>query len=87
MVPAHFAVAIAETIGHAQLRIIPRAAHALIYDESAAFNGAVVEFLDAVRSGLAPAAMDEGEDGERDEGITEEGVEDRDRRGTSVRSE
>lgn len=48
VVPVHFARAIAETIGNTRLRIIPRAAHALIYDEPAGFNGAVLEFLDAL---------------------------------------
>jgi 2-hydroxy-6-oxonona-2,4-dienedioate hydrolase len=54
VVPVHFASAIARTIGHAQLRIIPNAAHALIYDEPEGFNGAVVDFLAEVRNGTAP---------------------------------
>jgi 2-hydroxy-6-oxonona-2,4-dienedioate hydrolase len=48
VVPVHFGRAISETIESARLQIIPNAAHALIYDEPAGFNGAVVEFLDEV---------------------------------------
>ncbi|HEX6040760.1 alpha/beta hydrolase [Longimicrobium sp.] len=48
VVSAPFARAIADAIGGARMRIIPDAAHALIYDEPAGFNGAVVEFLDEV---------------------------------------
>jgi 2-hydroxy-6-oxonona-2,4-dienedioate hydrolase len=45
VVSVHFASAIADTIASARLRVIPGAAHALIYDEAEAFNTAVVEFL------------------------------------------
>ena len=48
VVPTHFAGAMAEAIGRARLKIIPGAAHALIYDEPAGFNGAVVDFLGEV---------------------------------------
>lgn len=48
VVPVHFAHAIAETIDSARLRIIPDGAHAVIYDEAVAFNGAVIEFLEEV---------------------------------------
>jgi 2-hydroxy-6-oxonona-2,4-dienedioate hydrolase len=51
VVPVPFAEAIAETIRSARLRMIPDAAHALIYDQPAGFNGAVVEFLDEVVRG------------------------------------
>lgn len=51
VVPVHFARAIAETIPSARFRIVANAAHALIYDEPAGFNGAVVEFLDEVVRG------------------------------------
>lgn len=43
-----FARAIADAVGGARVRIIPDAAHALIYDAPGGFNGAVVEFLDEV---------------------------------------
>jgi pimeloyl-ACP methyl ester carboxylesterase len=58
VVPVHFAAAIADTIDIAQLRIIPDAAHALIYDQPAGFNGAVVEFLEEVARGRMEGTMD-----------------------------
>jgi 2-hydroxy-6-oxonona-2,4-dienedioate hydrolase len=65
VVPAHFAAAIADTIGsNARLRIVPHAAHALIYDEAPGFNGTVLEFLDEVRGWTAaegPAGGMEGD--------------------------
>lgn len=60
VVPTHFAGAIAETIGGARLRIIPNAAHALIYDEAEGFNGAVVDFLEDVRQGRVAGADADG---------------------------
>lgn len=51
VVSAPFARAIAQRLGGAEFRIIPNAAHALIYDEAEGFNGAVVDFLTAVRAG------------------------------------
>lgn len=84
VVPTHFAGALANAIGHARLRIIPRAAHALIYDEPAGFNGTVVGFLDAVRNGTARvdglARLDGAEEADTDG----ESLGDRDRRRTSV---
>lgn len=59
VVSTAFARAIADTIGTARLRIIPDAAHALIYDEPAGFNGAVVGFLDEVARDR-PAAAEVG---------------------------
>jgi 2-hydroxy-6-oxonona-2,4-dienedioate hydrolase len=51
VVPVHFARAIEETIASARMQVIPHAAHALIYDEPAGFNGAVVDFLEEVMRG------------------------------------
>lgn len=59
VVPVRFARAIAGTIDIATLRVIPDAAHALIYDQPEGFNGAVVEFLDAVWKGRT-GAVDAG---------------------------
>ena len=50
VVSVHFATAIAGTIGSARVRIIPNAAHAVIYDEAERFNAAVLEFLEEVRA-------------------------------------
>jgi pimeloyl-ACP methyl ester carboxylesterase len=84
VVKAHFAGAIAETIGHAQLRIIPRAAHALIYDEPEGFNGAVVKFLEQVRQGTARgAAPGDDEDADADPALSDAAARDRDRRRAS----
>jgi pimeloyl-ACP methyl ester carboxylesterase len=81
VVKAHFAGAIAETIGHAQLRIIPRAAHALIYDEPEGFNGAVVEFLEQVKQGTARAATP---DEDAESALSDDAARDRDRRRASI---
>jgi 2-hydroxy-6-oxonona-2,4-dienedioate hydrolase len=48
VVSVHFARAITGAIAGARLVTIPGAAHALIYDEPAGFNAAVVEFLASV---------------------------------------
>jgi 2-hydroxy-6-oxonona-2,4-dienedioate hydrolase len=45
VVSVHFARAMTYALGDARLRIIEGAAHALIYDEPAGFNGAVLRFL------------------------------------------
>jgi pimeloyl-ACP methyl ester carboxylesterase len=49
VVSVHFASAMADALPNGRLRVIPGAAHALIYDEPEKFNGAVVEFLEEVR--------------------------------------
>jgi 2-hydroxy-6-oxonona-2,4-dienedioate hydrolase len=65
VVPAHFAAAIARTIGsNARLRIVPHAAHALIYDEPAGFNGTVLEFLDEVVPRPAETGVEGGMTGD-----------------------
>ena len=51
VVSVKFARALADKLPHAALRLIPDAAHALIYDQAEGFNTAVVEFLRAVRDG------------------------------------
>ncbi|HYR11725.1 MAG TPA: alpha/beta hydrolase [Longimicrobium sp.] len=45
VVSVHFGRAMTYAIRGARLRIIPDAAHALIYDEPQGFNGAVLDFL------------------------------------------
>ncbi|MBW3573119.1 MAG: alpha/beta hydrolase [Gemmatimonadetes bacterium] len=45
VVSIHFARAITDAVKDARLRIIPGAAHALIYDQPQGFNGAVLDFL------------------------------------------
>lgn len=50
VVSIHFASAMADALPNGRLRVIHGAAHAVIYDESEKFNGAVVEFLEEVRA-------------------------------------
>jgi len=62
VVSARFARAVAGAVAGARLRVIPRAAHALIYDQPEGFNRAVVEFLEEVGADVRtrePAAVRE----------------------------
>ncbi len=68
VVPVKFARAIANTIRSARLQVIPQAAHALIYDQPAGFNAAVVGFLSEVL-GLETATGAEMETETMDGGV------------------
>lgn len=59
VVSVPFARAVAGAIRGSRVRIIPGGAHALIYDQPAGFNGAVVDFLDEVVRGPMQAAAGE----------------------------
>jgi 2-hydroxy-6-oxonona-2,4-dienedioate hydrolase len=56
VVSVHFARAMTYALSNARLRVIEGAAHALIYDEPEGFNGAVLQFLGALRRASAPAS-------------------------------
>ena len=56
VVSVHFARAMTYALGDARLRIIEGAAHALIYDEPAGFNDAVLRFLRFASPSARPEA-------------------------------
>lgn len=57
VVSARFGGAMANAIRNARLRVIPGAAHALIYDQPEGFNGAVLDFLASLLPARPPAAL------------------------------